>query len=485
MSDSNPITIVIFGGSGDLARRKLFPALFNLYGKEQLPTPFHIVGAASSPRSDEELRTILCKGVMEAAGQDFDEEQWSAFAQQIVYAQIDLTQPRDFARLKEQLQTLEQGSANRLYHLAVDPEYFMPAVNNLQASGLHQADAGWRRLVIEKPFGHDLASAQELNQCIEAVFPEGEVFRIDHYLGKETAQNILFLRFANLIFEPLWNANYIDNVQISVVENVDVGERARYYDHSGVLRDMFQNHLLQLLSLIAMEPPASFDADAVRDEKVKVLKSILPVAIDETVRGQYHGYRQAQYVAADSQTATYAALKVQIDNWRWQGVPFYLRSGKGLAEKSSEIVIEFKRPPHLMFALPPAQKLTPNILYICIQPDEGIHLQFEAKEPGSLQATATVDLEFHYRTSFKDSVLADAYERLLLDAIHGDATLFTRRDGIEAAWRVIDPILQGWQGEDAPPLASYEPGSWGPATADALLARTGRAWRHGCCEHEA
>jgi glucose-6-phosphate 1-dehydrogenase len=339
----------------------------------------------------------------------------------------------------------------------------------------------WRRIVIEKPFGHDLASAQELNRAVHAVFKESQVYRIDHYLGKETAQNILFFRFGNTIFEPVWNRRYINNVQITVAETVDVGHRAGYYDSSGVLRDMFQNHLLQLLALVAMEPPSSFNADAVRNEKAKVFESIRPIELADTVRGQYAGYRNAQGVAPDSKTDTFAALKLSIDNWRWQGVPFYLRSGKALERKTSEICIEFERPPHLMFKLPEGRELTPNILSLCIQPDEGIHLRFEAKVPDMDQDMRSVDMDFHFRSSFNEP-LPEAYERLLLDAMDGDASLFTRSDSIEAAWRLIDPILKGWETPSAPLLVTYPAGSWGPAEADQLLAKAGRVWRLGCID---
>jgi glucose-6-phosphate 1-dehydrogenase len=352
------------------------------------------------------------------------------------------------------------------------------------SAGMAREDQGWRRVVIEKPYGRDLPSALSLNRAVQSVFDERQIFRIDHYLGKETAQNILFFRFGNTVFEPIWNRNYIDHVQITVAETVDVGHRASFYDGTGILRDMFQNHLFQLLALVAMEPPASFHADAIRNERVKVLSAIQPVlpesVAEATVRAQYRGYRDAPGVADGSQTPTYAALRLWINNWRWQGVPFYLRSGKALATKMSEVTIEFRCPPHVMFPLPPGASIRRNILALCIQPDEGIHLRFEAKVPDTVAELRSVDMEFHYRDDFGEIGIPEAYERLLLDALQGDASLFTRSDSIELSWKLIDPIIEGWESPHAPHLTVYEKGTWGPAESDAFLSRDGREWLHGC-----
>ena len=478
MNNNSPVSIVIFGASGDLTERKLVPSLFNLYRKERMPKQFQIVGYGNTAFTDEQFRAHLKEGMDEFASYKYKKDEWEKFESNIHYQQGRYTDLADFKKLGNLLKEWENGSGNRIYYMATPPGVFPNIIDLLGLTDQLGEQNGWRRVVIEKPFGTDYASARSLNEQIHKALNERQIYRIDHYLGKETVQNILVARFANTIFEPLWNRNYIDHVEITVAEQVGVEHRARFYDQVGVLRDMFQNHLLQLVALVAMEPPTSFEASALRNEKVKVLSAIQPMkdadVARRTVRAQYKGYRGEEGVAKDSTTPTYAAVRLQIDNWRWQGVPFYLRSGKCLKEKLSQITIEFKEPPHLLF--PSAKdQMTPNMLVLYLQPDEGIHLRFEAKVPDTGAQTRSVDMEFHYADSFGKTAIPEAYERLLLDVLTGDASLFTRADEVETAWGIIDPILRVWENKDQP-LAFYEPGSWGPKEADELLAKENRKW---------
>jgi glucose-6-phosphate 1-dehydrogenase len=480
MNNNLPVSIVIFGASGDLTQRKLVPSLFNLFLKERMPKQFRIVGYGNTAFTDEQFRAHLEEGMKEFASYQYGEKEWNDFASNLAYQQGRYTDLADFKKLGTLLKNWENDAGNRIYYMATPPGIFPNIIDLLGLTDQLDEKNGWRRVVIEKPFGTDLESARSLNQQIHKALNERQIYRIDHYLGKETVQNILVSRFANTIFEPLWNRNYIDHVEITVAEQVGVEHRARFYDQVGVLRDMFQNHLLQLVSLVAMEPPVSFDATALRNEKVKVLSAIQPMKEEDvprrTVRAQYQGYRAEEGVNKESMTPTYAAVRLQIDNWRWQGVPFYLRSGKCLKEKLSQVTIEFKEPPHLLFPNSDSH-MKPNMLVLYLQPDEGVHLRFEAKVPDTVSQMRSVDMEFHYADSFGKTAIPEAYERLLLDTITDDASLFTRADEVETAWGIIDPILRVWENPSGKqPLAFYEPGSWGPKEADELLAQENRKW---------
>lgn len=477
-------TIVIFGASGDLTSRKLIPALYSLHRKSRLPGNTRVVGVSRSKYGHDAWRDELAKSTEKFVGKQFSKETWDEFAKNLFYVPGDVEKAEDFQTLSKALDEIEgDARGTRLYYFSMMPQLYETAAAQLGAAGLASEEKGPRRVVIEKPFGQDLASARELNRAVHRVFSERQVYRIDHYLGKETVQNVLVLRFANSIFEPIWNRNYIDHVQITVAEEVAVGRRASYYDKAGVLRDMFQNHLLQLMTLVAMESPARFQPDLVRDEKVKVLRSVRPMMGSDfatnTVRAQYEGYLKEEGVPPDSNTATFAALKLFVDNWRFNGVPFYLRSGKALSCRTTQIVIQFREPPHMLFADGPRRKLDANRLIIQVQPAEGIQLQFQTKVPDAGMKLRMTDLDFRFQREFAGE-LPDAYQRLLLDALNGDASLFARSDEVELAWGIIDPILAAWSSPAAPPMERYTPGGWGPEAAQEWMRRDGREWFDVC-----
>ena len=489
-----PCSIVIFGATGDLTHRKLIPALYNLAADGELPPAVAVVGVARRDKNDDGFRNELGEAVRQFSRQNVRDDIWKTFAQSIFYHRSEFHDAAGYEALAERLSQIdkERGTrGNRLFYLAAAPDQFEPILINLKKAGLSEAAEGsWVRVIVEKPFGTDLASARELNRIVSNSFAEEQTYRIDHFLGKETAQNILVLRFANAIFEPLWNTRYIDHVQITAAETLGVEGRAGYYDKAGALRDMVQNHLLQLLCLIAMEAPTDLRADSIRDEKVKVVRALRRLAGEavatNVVRGQYDagaingkrvaGYREEQNVDPKSKTETFVALRLRIDNWRWADVPVYLRVGKRLPKSGTEISVHFKKAPAVLFNKA-SVTLDQNVLVVRIQPDEGISLRMQAKIPGTSLRIEPVKMDFHYGTSFgKQS--PEAYERLLLDAMSGDATLFARRDEVEEAWGFIDPIEKAWHcGKDAAALYRYPAGSWGPEEADALLARDGRSWR--------
>jgi len=494
----DPCAVVIFGATGDLTHRKLMPALFTLARLGLVPQELTVVGVARRPKTDEIFRSEMAEAVRAASTSAPDRAQWERFARGIFYVQTEFDDQEGYARLRATLERLDKERGirgNRIYYLATAPEFYSGIVQSLGKHGLVERPplAGdgrgpWMRVIVEKPFGRDLASAQALNRTLLRVFRESQIYRIDHYLGKETVQNILVFRFANGIFEPLWNQHYIDHVQITVAESGGVDDRAGYYETAGVVRDIVQNHMMQLLTLVATECPVAYDADAVRDEKVKVLRAIRRIHPDDVpqsaVFGQYGpgavggkrvpGYRQENRVAPDSRTPTFVAMRLQIDNWRWAGVPFYVRSGKRLPKRVTEIAVQFKRAPLPLFG---DWSQEPNLLLLNIQPDEGISLRFIAKEPGMATTLRPVDMGFQYGAAFGREELS-AYERLLHDCMLGDPTLFTRRDEAEEAWDMLEPVLTWWEkSKPRPQPAGHAAGTWGPEGAQDLIARDSRRWR--------
>ncbi|MFZ0304285.1 MAG: glucose-6-phosphate dehydrogenase [Terracidiphilus sp.] len=490
----DPGILVIFGASGDLTKRKLLPALFHLRQNKLLPANFAIVGVARRPLGDE-FAADMKEGIVEFGGADPADPILDEFVSHISYHALKFDDPADYAGLKTELDRIDKEKnigGSRLFYLATAPEFFAGIIENLGAQDMAQPDAGLTAIVIEKPFGHDLDSARDLNHKVNAVFHESQVFRIDHYLGKETVQNLLVFRFANGIFEPVWNRNYIDHVQITVAETLGVEGRGPFYEKAGALRDVVQNHMMELLSLVALEPPSSFEAESVRREKLKVWQAIPSIPILNAVRGQYGpgivqhehviGYRDEERVNPESGTETYAALKLEIENWRWAGVPFYMRAGKRMRKRATEITIQFKQPPLLIFnrmqSTGPCQEIQPNLLSIRIQPDEGIALRMGAKVPTSSQmSVCPVYMDFDYETAFGKSS-ANGYERLLLDAMLGDQTLFSHRDGVETNWALYEPILEGWAAKTPQVFPNYFAGTWGPECADRLLEGGGHVWRN-------
>jgi glucose-6-phosphate 1-dehydrogenase len=489
-----PGIMVIFGASGDLTKRKLLPALFHLHQADLLPKQFAIVGVARRTLGNE-FAEDMRDGIVQFGGADKSDPKLDDFIKHISYYALNFDDPGNYAGLNAELERIDKEKnigGKRLFYLATAPEFFAGIIENLGAHGMAHPDQGTATIVIEKPFGHDLDSARDLNHKVNAVFEESQVFRIDHYLGKETVQNLMVFRFANGIFEPIWNRNYIDHVQITVAETLGVEGRGPFYEKAGALRDVVQNHMMELLSLVALEPPSSFEADSVRREKLKVWRAIPSVPILNTVRGQYGpgvvqgehvvGYRDEERVNPESGTETYAAMKLEVENWRWAGVPFYLRAGKRMKKHATEISIQFKQPPLLIFnrllAGGTCGEIQPNLLTIRIQPDEGISLRFGAKVPTSpTMAVCPVNMDFDYEAAFGKSS-ANGYERLLLDAMLGDQTLFAHRDGVETTWALFTPILQSWAAKKPEVFPNYFAGSWGPECSDHLLEKDGRAWRN-------
>ena len=492
---ADPCTMVIFGAAGDLTKRKLIPALYNLAKADLLAEEFAIIGVAHNPMSNEEFTKKIVQDIKDYAGKDVDQKICDWFAQRLSYVTADFSDKNVYGKLKEYLEKVNKDHStheNYFFYLATAPDFFGSIVEQLAAAGLmEENNQHWRRVIVEKPFGRDLESAKALNKQLLKVAAEKQIYRIDHYLGKETVQNILAFRFANGIFEPIWNRRYIDHVQISVAETVGVESRGSYYDGAGALRDMVPNHIMQLISLTAMEPPISFQADAVRDEQAKILHAIQPLSAEDvlsrTVRGQYGegnvmghhipAYRHEEDVPSDSKTETFVAMKLAIDNWRWADVPFYLRTGKSLAAQNTQIVIQFSRAPFVLFRDTPVDNLMPNQLILHIQPQEGISLQFAAKIPGPVMRLGAVDMNFEYADYFGMQP-STGYERLLHDCMIGDQTLFQRADMVEAGWCVVSPVLDVWKALPPRNFPNYAAGSWGPKESEELLERDGRHWRN-------
>ncbi|MDQ2747195.1 MAG: glucose-6-phosphate dehydrogenase [Acidobacteriota bacterium] len=487
-------TMIIFGATGDLTKRKLFPALYNLAKQNFLPDSFAVVGVGRQEMSSEEFQAKIKADLIEFIGKDVDKDLLKWFVDRTHYTGGDFAEKKTFTNLEKLLKDLDQEfdiPENYFFYLATPPSLFGPVTEQVCAIGLGGEESGWSRFIYEKPFGHDLESARDLNTELGKLLKETQIYRIDHYLGKETVQNILVFRFGNSIFEPIWNRNYIDHVQITVAEKLGVELRGGYYDTAGALRDMIPNHILQLVTLTAMEPPVSFEADAVHDEQAKILHAIQQFSPEDvlhnTVRGQYGGgvisdkklpaYRGEEAVPLDSNTETFAALKLSIDNWRWANVPFYIRTGKRLEGKQTEVVIQFKKAPFMLFRETSVEKLPRNYLVIHIQPDEGITLHFGAKIPGPIVDMGSVDMDFNYVDHFGTNI-STGYERLLFDCMTGDATLFQRADMVEASWQIVSPILDVWKAIPARSFPNYESGTWGPEAADALLRNDGRKWRN-------
>lgn len=491
-ADIDPFTMVIFGGTGDLSKRKLLPTLYHIFHDQNMPDEFSIIGFASSHRSDEEYRELIKKAIHDFSEETFDNKTWEEFSRHIFYISGDFENEQSYKNLSNRLEEItkfaKKGLREIIYYMAVPPQFFPTIIQRLSICNLCKGIYN-TRLIVEKPFGRDMASAIELNKIIAKAFDESQVFRIDHYLGKETVQNIIFFRFSNSIFEPLWNRRYIDHIQITVAEDIGIENRARFYEKAGVIRDIVQNHMMQLLALVAMEPPIGFEADFIRDEKVKVFRIIRTMDeeyIDKsTVRGQYGpgvisgnnvpGYREENNVSPDSNTPTFFAAKFYLDNWRWAGVPFYLRTGKRLARRTTEISIHFKQPPLRLFSSS-CEVIEPNVLALNIQPNEGISLHFGVKHPGAGNQLYPVNMDFNYEKTFKTTP-HPAYERLLIDCMKGDLTLFARQDGVEAMWSVVEPITNRWENVPASEFPNYAAGTWGPQKADSMIHNDGRKWR--------